>query len=461
MRTPSAGVAHVDALFWHSGCVSEIPSNSGKRAARLASLPLGMAGKAARSLGRRALGRGEGEWTEEMLDSAAEQVFAVLGELKGGAMKVGQALSVFEASVPEKYAKPFRESLAKLQAEAPPLPSQTVKTVLDQQLGTAWPDRFESLNLNAVKAASIGQVHRGVWSDGREVAVKIQYPGADQALLSDLRQIRRVAPLLRPLSPGTDIKGIVDELSETTAAELDYRAEADHQRRFHAAYADHPTIGVPAVLGSSPKVIISEWVEGTPLTTIIASGTPEQRHRAAELLTEFQFSSPTLVGAMHSDPHPGNFFLTEDDTLVVLDFGAVIDLETGFPSVLEEMMGLALADRAEELVALMRDAGYIHARASMTPQEAMLWLDPFIEPLRSETFNFSRAWMQDIAAVYSDVTGPQFKLDRSFALPRDYVLIHRILSGSVGILCQLDTELPYRDVVRRWMPRIFEIADSA
>lgn len=442
--------------------VSEIPSNSGKRAARLASLPLGMAGKAALSLGRRALGRGEGDWSEEMLDSAAEQLFAVLGELKGGAMKVGQALSVFEASVPEKYAKPFRESLAKLQAEAPPLPPETVTTVLDQQLGTAWPERFESLSLHAAKAASIGQVHRGVWADGREVAVKIQYPGADQALLSDLRQIRRIAPLLRPMAPGTDVKGIIDELSVTTAAELNYRAEADHQRRFHAAFADHSAISVPAVLGSAPKVVISEWAEGTPLTHIIASGTTQQRHRAAELFTEFQFSSARIAGAMHGDPHPGNFLLTDSGGLVVLDFGAVIDLSAGFPEVLEDMMGLALADRAAELVELMRDAGYIRPNASLSSAEAMAWLEPFIEPLRSETFHFSRDWMYNIASVYGDVTGQQFKLElRSFALPRQYALIHRVLSGSVGILCQLDAELPYRQVVRRWMPRIFEIAESS
>src|SRR5699024_6706188 len=134
----------------------------------------------------------------------------VLGELKGGAMKVGQALSVFEAGMPDRYAEPFREALTKLQAEAPPLPPDEVERVLDTQLGLRWRERFEDFDGEATAAASIGQVHRARWSDGRQVAVKVQYPGADEALRSDLRQLRRLGPLLRPLNPGTDVKAVID-----------------------------------------------------------------------------------------------------------------------------------------------------------------------------------------------------------------------------------------------------------
>ena len=126
--------------------VSDLPRTSSRRAARLAGLPLGIAGRAAGSLGRRALGRGDGDLSEELADQAAEQVFAVLGELKGGAMKVGQALSVFEAGMPDKYAEPFREALTKLQAEAPPMPAAEVERVLDAQLGLRWRERFAEFN---------------------------------------------------------------------------------------------------------------------------------------------------------------------------------------------------------------------------------------------------------------------------------------------------------------------------
>ncbi len=434
--------------------VSDLPRTSSRRAARLAGLPLGIAGRAAGSLGRRALGRGDGDLSEELAGHAAEQVFAVLGELKGGAMKVGQALSVFEAGMPDKYAEPFREALTKLQAEAPPMPAAEVERVLDAQLGLRWRERFAEFNGDAAAAASIGQVHRAVWSDGREVAVKIQYPGADEALRSDLRQLRRLAPLFRPLNPGTDIRGIIDELYDSTVSELDYRAEADTQRVFSAAYRDDRLFRVPSVLASSPKVLVTEWVDGRALSRISSDGTPEERNRAGELLTEFQFSSPTRARMMHGDPHPGNFLLADDGRLVVLDFGASIPLPEGVPEVLTSMMRLAQAGDSAELVRLMTRAGYV-GRNGLDPADAMAFLNPFIEPMREPVFHFSRAWMQSIMSVYGDVSGREFRTSRSFTLPREYVLIHRVLSASVGMLCQLEASAPYREIVQRWMPEIF------
>ncbi|WP_314037786.1 AarF/UbiB family protein [Dietzia sp. CH92] len=434
--------------------MSDLPRTSSRRAARLAGLPLGIAGRAAGSLGRRAFGRGDGDLTEELADQAAEQVFAVLGELKGGAMKVGQALSVFEAGMPDKYAEPFREALTKLQSEAPPLPAAEVERVLDAQLGLRWRERFSDFDGEAAAAASIGQVHRAVWSDGREVAVKVQYPGADEALRSDLRQLRRLAPLLRPLNPGTDIRGIIDELYDSTVSELDYRTEADTQRVFSAAYRDDRQFRVPSVLASAPKVLVTEWADGRALSRISADGSPGERNLAGELLTEFQFSSPVRARMMHGDPHPGNFLLADDGRLVVLDFGASVPLPEGVPPVLVAMMRHALAEDADQLVEVMTRAGYV-GRGGLDPADAMAFLGPFIEPMREPVFHFDRAWMQGIMAVYGDVSGREFRTSRSFALPRDYVLIHRVLSASVGMLCQLQASAPYREIVQRWIPEIF------
>ncbi len=385
-------------------------------------------------------------------------MFAVLGELKGGAMKVGQALSVFEAGMPDRYAEPFREALTKLQAEAPPLPEEEVEKVLDTQLGLRWRERFAEFDGEAAAAASIGQVHRAVWSDGREVAVKVQYPGADEALRSDLRQLRRLAPLLRPLNPGTDVKGVIDELYDSAVSELDYRHEADTQRVFAAAFTDDPKIRVPSVLASSPKVLVTEWADGRALSKVAADADQEERDRAAELLAEFQFSSPTRVGMMHGDPHPGNFLLDDDGRMVVLDFGAAIALPDGFPPILTSMMRLALQNRGDELVTLMTRAGYV-GRSGLEPADALAFLGPFIEPMREPSFHFDRAWMQGILAVYGDFSGREFRTSRSFTLPREYALIHRVLSGSVGMLCQLEATAPYRQIVQNWMPEIFADED--
>src|SRR5690242_3939741 len=155
-----------------------------------------------------------------MMARSAEQLFAVLGELKGGAMKFGQALSVFEAAVPDELAAPFRESLTKLQSAAPPMPTADVHRMLAEQFGRGWPERFREFDETPAAAASIGQVHRAVWRDGRAVAVKVQYPGADEALMADLRQLQRFSRMVQPLVPGMEIKPLLTELRDRMAEEL-------------------------------------------------------------------------------------------------------------------------------------------------------------------------------------------------------------------------------------------------
>src|SRR4051795_10490581 len=271
----------------------DTPQRRVARTARLASLPLGVAGRATMGLGRRMTGKSAEEVTADLQARTAEQLFTVLGELKGGAMKLGQALSVFEAALPEESAAPYREALTKLQEAAPPMPAGTVHKVLDEQFGRRWPERFREFDDVPAAAASIGQVHRAVWSDGREVAVKLQYPGADQALMADLTQLTRLAWLFARMSPGLDVKPLLAELRERVLEELDYTLEADAQRQFAAAFADDPRIAVPRVVASAPKAVISEWLEGRPLSSIIATGTPSQRDHAGSLLALLHFSAPT------------------------------------------------------------------------------------------------------------------------------------------------------------------------
>jgi predicted unusual protein kinase regulating ubiquinone biosynthesis (AarF/ABC1/UbiB family) len=189
--------------------VSDIPRRAVTRSARLAALPVGVAGRAAWGLGRRIGGHPAEVVAAELQARTAEQLFAVLGQLKGGAMKVGQALSVFEAALPEELTAPYRAALTGLQEAAPPLPVATVHAVLAAQLGSDWRDRFTSFDDRPAAAASIGQVHRAVWSDGRDVAVKIQYPGAAEALLGDFRQLGRLARVLGPLAPGLELKPLL------------------------------------------------------------------------------------------------------------------------------------------------------------------------------------------------------------------------------------------------------------
>jgi predicted unusual protein kinase regulating ubiquinone biosynthesis (AarF/ABC1/UbiB family) len=311
--------------------MSDIPQRGVARTAQLAKLPLGVAGRATLALGKRLSGRPAEDVQAELAERTAEQLFAVLGQLKGGAMKFGQAMSVFEAALPEESAAPYRAALTRLQESAPPMASSVMHRVLDEQFGRSWRNRFQSFDDNPAAAASIGQVHRAVWSDGREVAVKIQYPGAGPALMADFNQLSRFAKLFGMISPGLDVKPLLGELKARVSEELDYSLEAEAQRRFSEAYADDPEIVVPRVVASAPKIVVSEWLDGTPMSQIIASGTQAERDLAGRLLALLHFSAPQRCQLLHADPHPGNFRLLADGRLGVLDFGAVARLPDGTP----------------------------------------------------------------------------------------------------------------------------------
>ena len=438
--------------------MSDIKRGSVARTAKLAGLAGGMAGRAALGLGKRLTGKSKDEVTAELMDKAAQQLFTVLGELKGGAMKVGQALSVMEAAIPEQYGKPYREALTKLQKDAPPLPAAKVHRVLDAQLGTKWRDRFSSFADAPVASASIGQVHKGVWSDGREVAVKNQYPGADEALRADLKSIQRLVGVFKQLAPGADIQGVVDELIERTEMELDYRLEADNQRAFAKAYRDDPHFAVPAVIASAPKVVIAEWLEGIPMSVIIRDGTPQQRDLMGTRLTELTFGAPARLGMMHGDAHPGNFMLLADGRMGVIDFGAVAPLPGGFPPALGETIRLARDKRYEQLLPVMEGAGFIQKGQQVSAQEIDDMLRQYVEPIEVDVFHYTRKWIQRMAAGQMDNSVAQIRTARQLDLPPNLAIPLRVIASTIAICCQLDAHVPVKSIATELVPGFTEEA---
>ena len=434
----------------------DIKRGSARRNAKLASIPVGMAGRAALGAAKRLTGKSRDEVNAELMEKAANQLFSVLGELKGGAMKVGQALSVLEAAIPEQFGEPYREALTKLQKDAPPLSAGKVHRVLDAQLGTKWRERFASFDDDPVASASIGQVHKAVWADGREVAVKIQYPGADEALRADLKTMRRLTSVLKQLAPGADVQGVVDELVERTEMELDYRLEADNQRAFAKAYEGHPHFLIPHVVGSSPKVVVSEWVQGKPMAEIIRSGTARERDLCGTRLFELTFDAPARVGMMHGDAHPGNFMLMDDGRLVVIDFGAVAPLPEGLPPEMGQMIRLARDKNYDELLPAMAKVGFVREGEEISTDAVDEMLAQYVEPVEVEVFHYTRKWLQRHAASNMERAPQQLKMARQMDLPVSLAIPLRVIGSTVAISCQLDCHVPVREMAEDLIPGFAE-----
>jgi predicted unusual protein kinase regulating ubiquinone biosynthesis (AarF/ABC1/UbiB family) len=339
------------------------------------------------------------------------------------------------------------------------MPTQTVRDILARDLGDDWRDRLVWLDGGPTAAASIGQVHRGRWVDGREVAVKVQYPGAGDALRSDLRQLALVARTAAPIVPGVELKPLVAELQARAEDELDYQLEAAAQRAFAEAFRGDPHIVVPDVVEVGPTVLVTEWLESpASLASVIVDGTQEERNHYGELFVRFLFSGPARTGMLHADPHPGNYRLlpTADGRpgrLGVLDFGAVARLpERGLPRAMGRLLRVAADDRPEELVDGLRAEGFIRDRMVVDPQQVLDYLAPFIEPTRTSRFRFSREWMRAQAARVNDPRNPAFTVGMKLNLPPAYLLIHRTWLAGVGVLSQLECEAPFRQILVESLP---------
>jgi hypothetical protein len=306
-------------------------------------------------------------------------------------------------------------------------------------------------------AASIGQVHRGVWKDGRDVAVKVQYPGAGDALISDFTQVARVGRVAASWIPGLDIKPILEELKARIVEELNYSLEAQAQAQFADAFRGDPVFVVPEVVTATPHVIVSEWLEGVALSRLISSGTRAERDLGARRYLEFLLAGPARAGLLHADPHPGNYRLTPDGRFGILDFGAVKRLPDGMPPEIGRLLTLALQNDADGVVAGLREEGFIKASIRIDGKGLLDYLAPFLEPARRTTWTFSRAWMRQLFSHVNDPRRPQWSVGLKLNLPPEYLLIHRVWLGGIGVLCQIEGEVPVLEVLAQWLPD-FDVA---
>jgi predicted unusual protein kinase regulating ubiquinone biosynthesis (AarF/ABC1/UbiB family) len=452
-----------------------VPAGGLRRTGRLAAVPLRHAARTAAAATR--LSRVA---ADQVAARTAEQLFGTLGELKGGAAKLGQAMSVFEAAMPEEVAAPYRSALRRLTDAAPPMPAEVAHRVIAADLGAAfgagWRDRLVAVGDMPVAAASIGQVHRGRWRDegGRvvEVAVKVQYPGVGQALRSDLRQARLLARVMARLTR-LNVAGLADELALRIVEELDYVREGRVQREVAAAFADgvpeviararaagvrepagRTRVKVPAVYAATPRVLITGWLDGVSLAALLDGRVdllPEgwrELHpgdaadQAARLLGHAVYAPAACTGWMHADLHPGNFLLLPGGRLGMLDFGAVAAVPGGIPAPFGQLAVAVLAGDGTTAVRLARRVGALAPGREVDPRLVVDLLHPMVATAADDTFTYSRPWLRGLMAHFTE---PRFAPAlRNLTPPREYALVWRATLSAAGLYAQLAATVPTR-----------------
>ncbi|MEU4316529.1 AarF/ABC1/UbiB kinase family protein [Nocardia sp. NPDC024068] len=432
------------------------PVRRALRSAKLVALPVAYAGRQAAGAGRRALGRSAQEVNRDIQTRTAEHMFAVLGELKGCAAKLGQLLAVYQLALPRELAAPYQVALARLQDSAPVMLPASVHGVLAASLGPGWRELFREFDDRRAAAASIGQVHRAVWHDGRPVAVKVMYPGAREAVESDLLQLRRISTLASVFLPGADVKTITDALCESVRAELDYAAEADNQRAFAAAYAGSHEFRVPEVLVQRGDVLVSEWLEGIPATRIIRSGTREQRDRLGTLMMRFVLTGWGRHGLLYCDPHPGNLWLLPDGRLGVADFGACAPWpHPDFTDLTVDLCDAIFNTGPPALEAAVRTHGFAQPGRQFDAAALDVALSACGEPVRHERFRITTSWLRKQVLR---ITSPRLtNVMRELTLPAHCTPFARAGLTLVGTLSQLECECDFRAELVRSVPELADV----
>lgn len=309
---------------------------------------------------------------ERLSMRTAEQVVESLGGMKGALMKVGQMASYLDEGLPE----PVRDALASLQAGAPPMSGELAAECIERDLGARPDELFLEWDPVPLAAASIGQVHRALCvdpADGLEkaVAVKVQYPGVDEAITADLANADLFANVLRMLFRGLDPEPLVEEIRERVVEELDYLREADNQRLFAAYYQGHPFIHVPPVIDAfcGRRVLTTELATGARFDELL-TWPQEEKDLAAEAIYRFVFRSLYRFQAFNGDPHPGNYLFERGGRVTFLDFGLVKRFTNDELAVFEQMIDAAvLHPDPARFRQVVEDVGLLRRGASVTTEE--------------------------------------------------------------------------------------------
>jgi predicted unusual protein kinase regulating ubiquinone biosynthesis (AarF/ABC1/UbiB family) len=378
----------------------------------------------------------------------AEDVASTLGAMKGVLMKIGQMASY----VDDGLAPEVRRTLGRLQDSVPPMSAELAAGVIAEEFGQPPEQVFERWDPEPIAAASIGQVHRAITHDGRAVAVKVQYPGIAETIAADLRNVSLLRRMLKITAPGQDVDALLGELRDRVAEELDYRREAENQRRFAEYYDGHPTIHVPRIVPelSTQRVVTSDLATGARFAEL-ATWSQHERDLAGETIYRYVFRSLYDMRAFNGDPHPGNYLFHGDGKVTFLDYGLVKYFSRDELKPLMDMARyLCVENNAEAFRQSLVDAEFLQPDAPVSTDLVVDHLAVFYDTIRKPgLLTITGDYASTVVRRFFDVRSP---LAPFIQVPRSYVILQRINLGVFALLGELTATRDWRAIAEEIWP---------
>jgi predicted unusual protein kinase regulating ubiquinone biosynthesis (AarF/ABC1/UbiB family) len=386
---------------------------------------------------------------------AAEQILDVLGQMKGAAMKVGQVASFIDTGAfPPEFQERIQAKLAELRDSAPRVPFQKMRKVIEDDLDQKLGDVFAEFPEDAVAAASIGQVYRARLHDGREVAVKVQYPGVAKAVRADLQNLGLIMRVAKRIAPGMDAKAMTAEIRERLTDELDYEHEAQQHRAFARTWRGHPFIYVPSVITelSTEHVLVSEWVDGIGFEEV-KERDRATRDRFGEIIFRFFFGSLYRNGHFSGDPHPGNYRLMPDGRVAFMDFGMTKRVAREDIDAEVEALGAAMDGDVDELHRRLAAMGFFDPNDEEVTPEAVFehFHDVTAWYIEDREVTVDRALVSQVLIDFGDPRSRHWQLMRRETMPPQAMLARRMEALTLGVLGQLGATANWHRIAREWL----------